>query len=297
MAPPIEPVAFKPALLLRVRIGPWAIPLWTLGVAAATGMAAVAAWVMPASTGSDEAAGAANVPAAVRPAPSAMPSPADSLPTAGATRAPATLLERATAGEREALDKLGKRPLAKRSSAESVALALGREAARLARVRQLGASLRKSAGSGISRADRAELFGLINDRQTSVVALAEVAKIEHPLGPDLLFQVWTATRERTDTTRLAEELLFSRDVRGRASPALAIVLNLRDTKDCPKTRDILASAIEHADRRSLVGLGRLQRRTGCGEGEREDCYACLRDGQAIEEAIQAAASREPPSFE
>ena len=124
-----------------------------------------------------------------------------------------------------------------------------------------------------------------------------MAKIEHPIGPDLLFHVWTATRERTDTTRLAEELLFSRDVRGRASPALAVVLDLRDTRDCPKTREILASAMKHADRRSLVGLGRLQRRTGCGEGEREDCYACLRDGQEIEGAIQAAAGREPPAFE
>jgi hypothetical protein len=292
-----EPLRFGSALRLRVKLGPLAFPLWALGLAAAVGAAAAAAWIAQPSADSGEELGTPTASVAGRLTPSATASPAGSLPTKDSKRGRDTLIDRATDGERKALDELAKRPPEERSSAESVALALGREAQRVARVRELGATLRKTADAGISRADLSELFGLVNDRLTSVVALAQVAKIEHSIGPDVLFHVWTATRERTDTTRLAEELLFSHDVRKRASPALAVVLDLRDTKDCAKVRGILTSATEHADRRSLVGLGRLKRRTGCGADGSEDCYACLRDGQEIEDAIKAAASREPPSFQ
>ena len=297
VTPPSEPLALKPALLVRAKLGPVAVPVWAFALLAAAGAAAVAVAMTPGTSDHDEALGATAASAAARLAPSALASNADSLPETKSKHAPATRIDRATAGEREALDEIAKRPPEERSSEESVALALGREAQRLDRVAELGLSLRKNADSGISQADLAELLSLVNDRQTSVLALAELVKIEHTIGPDLLFHIWTATRERTDTTRLAEELLFSRDVRKRASPALTVVLDLRDNKDCAKVREILTAAAEHADRRSLVGLGRLKRQNGCGADGSEDCYACLRDGQKIEDAIKAAAGREPPSFQ
>ena len=296
VTPPGEPLPLRAALLARTRLGPVALPGWALGLSAVLAVAGVSVWLAPAGTRADEPLSRTDASAPLVPVPSAIGPALDSPRAPHSKRAPSTLLERATAGDREALDDIARRPLDKRTAAEVLAHALGRDALRHAQVRALGKRLQKSAETGIEPKDFRELFDLINDRHTSVSALAEVAKIEHSIGPDLLFHVWTATRQRTDTTRLAEELLFSRDVRGRASPALAVVLNLRDTKDCGKVRDILASALKHADRRSLVGLGRLKRRTGCGAGERGDCYACLRDSQEIEEAIKAAAAREPPTF-
>ena len=158
--------------------------------------------------------------------------------------------------------------------------------------------LRKSKPALIEDAQvRRELLAFVNDPRTAVAALGAVATTAHSGAPDLLFHVWTATRERTDTTRLAEDLLFTKDVRANVSPALSIVLDLRDNRDCDSVRGILSRAIAHGDRRCLVALARLQGRTGCGAGQSEDCYPCLREGNELLQATDAAARRVPPSFE
>jgi hypothetical protein len=91
-----------------------------------------------------------------------------------------------------------------------------------------------------------------------------------------LYDVWIGTRERTETTALASELVYSEEVKKKASPALAVVLELRQEENCEKVIELLPRAREHADRRAIGQLKKLQLRRGCGDDELDDCYPCLR---------------------
>jgi hypothetical protein len=123
-----------------------------------------------------------------------------------------------------------------------------------------------------------------------------LASLPGPRSADILYHTWVGTSQRTQTTELAEELIYVNEVRSKASPALAVALDLRRAATCEQVAEVLPKAIEHGDRRSLHLLGRLVNRRGCGKGKREDCYPCLRDGDALADAIKAVRTREPPSL-
>jgi len=113
----------------------------------------------------------------------------------------------------------------------------------------------------------------------------------------VIYDVWIGTKERTETTQLAQELVLSKGVRAKASPALAVALDLRDDPSCEAASRIVDRAIEHGDRRSLRLLGNLTLRRGCGPRKSEDCYACLRGDHRLTDAITAVAKRNEPKLE
>jgi hypothetical protein len=252
--------------------------------------------------------GSAMVGSAGEPGAAAASAAADStLAAAASAEAPAasstssrsgrSLAERAAAGDPAALQTLKARSLSERTAAETLALARGRDAAKLNELAELEAKLQGQPGLSTSPPVTRQLLAFVRDPRTTTAALRTVARIRGPSGPDLLFYIWTSTSRRTQTTWLAQQLLFCKDVRPHASAALSIVLDLRDNQDCSKVRRILRSAIEHADRRALVALARLKRQSGCGPRQRQDCYACLRDGRDLQRAIDAATRRPRPSFD
>lgn len=145
------------------------------------------------------------------------------------------------------------------------------------------------------RAALAELRKLVADPNTAPAALAAAAELPGPAGADILYEIWTATPNRTATTELARALLHSKDVRAKASEALSIALELRLAETCAANRELLPRAQQVGDRRAFSVLSKLSRRQGCGPNKQQDCYACLRDGMDLEEATKATKARRAPS--
>lgn len=141
----------------------------------------------------------------------------------------------------------------------------------------------------------AQLRKLTLDPNTAHEALAAVAGLPSPQSADLLFEIWTATPNRTATSELARALLFSRDVRAKASAALSVALELRAAETCPANLELLPKAAQVADRRSTQPLAKLLRKQGCGPNKKQDCFACLRDGNQLNAAIAAAKGRRAPT--
>jgi hypothetical protein len=91
--------------------------------------------------------------------------------------------------------------------------------------------------------------------------------------------------------------LYSTDVRPKASPALAVSLDLRVAETCEQYQSILPKALTDGDRRALHLLAKLNAKRGCGPKKTEDCFACLRDkSDELTATVNAVKSRRPPSF-
>ena len=142
-----------------------------------------------------------------------------------------------------------------------------------------------------------ELLRLADDARTSTDALTAMTVLDAPTGADLLYEVWTHTPVRTEATDLARALVLSTDVRPKASPALAVALDLRLAERCEQYQAILPRALKDGDRRSTHLLLKLSGKHGCGPKKRDDCYACLREQpDELTATINAVKSRRPPEF-
>ena len=71
--------------------------------------------------------------------------------------------------------------------------------------------------------------------------------------------------------------------------------DLRRAETCEQSRDLLPRALSDGDRRSFNLLIKLKRKQGCGPNKRQDCYACLREGTALDDAIKAVKTRKAPT--
>jgi hypothetical protein len=111
-----------------------------------------------------------------------------------------------------------------------------------------------------------------------------------------LYEVWTGTPVRNDATELARQLVYSADVRSKASPSLAVALELRSAEKCEQFQAALPHALKDGDRRVLHLLTKQVAKRGCGPKKADDCYACLREGDELTATINAVKSRRPPTF-
>jgi len=217
------------------------------------------------------------------------------LPDAASGPITRSLLARAAAGEAEALQALEGRPAGERSAAEVLALADGKSVQRRAELDALARKIAQNAALGADPAAHHALAQYARDRETGREALRVMATLPAPYAADLIYDVWVGTKERNELTQLAEELVMTRDVRGKASPALAVALDLRKASSCEQSAAVLPRAIEHGDRRSQHLLGQLTTRRGCGPDHTQDC-TCLKDNAALGEAIKAVAKRQEPKY-
>jgi len=224
------------------------------------------------------------------------PSPA--LPSAGpaasAPPAATSLVERASTGDPAAIKQLEARPELDVDAA--LALSSGRMMQRRHELEKSGRELHQKPSLASDQGVRRGLISAARDPETAREALRIMATLPDAAGPDLLYETWTGTPRRTATTRLAEELVYEKSVRARATPALAVALDLRKAKSCEEDQKLLSAAKDHGDRRSLHLLALLQRRFGCGPHKRQDCYGCLRDSDELVDAIKAVRGRAPPKF-
>jgi hypothetical protein len=284
---------FGSAMLLRVRFAGGEVPLWSLVAplivigALAAALAAAAVSGAPSTTDSDEPAPAPSASAVAAREASPEPSPARSARPAPAGAPSAALTPPA---EAEGFDL---QP-GKYAAREVLGVAAKRAAREIEAAKQLRAALDRDPGLVEEPRTLSELRRLSDTPETGRIVLEAMAGLPAPIAPDLLYEVWTGTVQRNEITELARALLFSKDVRPKASPALAVALDLRVSADCQTNQAILPRAEKDGDRRSLHLLIQLQRKYGCGPNKRQDCNPCLRGGDALDNAIKAVKDRREP---
>jgi eukaryotic-like serine/threonine-protein kinase len=123
---------------------------------------------------------------------------------------------------------------------------------------------------------------------------AAFALLEDSLGEpgvDALIELSESTSAPPATRARAQKSLTRGSVRQKASPAAAIVLDLRAATTCEERRDVVGRAVEHADARAVPDLMALAKKGGCGRRRRHDCHPCLRKDDTLSRAIAAAEAR------
>ena len=219
-------------------------------------------------------------------------SPAPTLAAVPLSAAPASEKPRAAG-----LSELEGKAQASLSGSELLRLAEGRSERQREAAQALRRKVEASPALAKDKAVQTELLRLVADAETAHDALAAMTALEPPIGTDLLYEVWTGTALRTDTTELARALLYSTDLRPKASASLGVALDLRVAESCERYQAILPRALKDGDRRALHLLIKLTAKRGCGPKKNEDCYACLRDqADELTATINAVKSRRAPSY-
>jgi serine/threonine-protein kinase len=132
---------------------------------------------------------------------------------------------------------------------------------------------------------------LFKESQDDAFALLE-SKMG-PRGIDILYDIaWGASgKQYPQAAQRARHSLDLDDVRGRASPALSVLLEFRDAKTCEAKRSLLDRAGEHGDARMLATLMPYLATRGCGFLGHLDCYACMHKDTALRDAMDAITTR------
>jgi len=112
-------------------------------------------------------------------------------------------------------------------------------------------------------------------------------------GIDILYDIafGASGRQYPQAAARARHSLDADDVRGRASPALAVLLDFRDAKTCDAKRALLERAHDHGDARLLLVLQPYLASRGCGFLGQRDCYPCMHKDTALRDAMSAIEER------
>jgi len=197
----------------------------------------------------------------------------------------------------EQIARLKARPPESLNARELAVLAEAQSDEARAASKALRSKIESNPALGRDPALQKELLRFADDARTSTDALSAMAALDSPTGADLLYEVWTRTPVRTDTTDLARAFVYSSDVRPKASNALGVALDLRLAESCQQYKALLPKALKDGDRRSTHLLLKLSGKHGCGPKKRDDCYACLREQpDELTATINAVKSRRAPEF-
>jgi len=211
------------------------------------------------------------------PAKAARPEPAASATVAFAASAIATpTIAGPEKPEGAALAELEGKPSASLSAEQLLLLNAGHAKRKRSDVQALSRKLQQQPELAKDASVQAELLRWVADPDTADAALAAMTEAHSPIGADLLYEVWTSRSLPPATAELARSLLYSRDVRPSASPALAVALELRSADSCEALEVALPKALSDGDRRALAPLAKLNSRRSCGAKQTPDCYSCVR---------------------
>jgi hypothetical protein len=197
----------------------------------------------------------------------------------------------------------GSKPLAEVLQAEASmrsrldAIALGRHwsKARYDAVMTFVEELKRAPQKLDDKKVRVEVLNYVADRMVSRVVLETLAEVGTVRSLDLLYEIWIGSKERNETTQLAEALLLAKDVRKNASSALELSLALREKPTaCDAIARYVELAIKEGDRRSVMPLVTTSQRVNCGPSGDEECIQCLTEPKDMRKAIRLAAARGEP---
>jgi len=204
-------------------------------------------------------------------------------------------LDQIRRGDPEAMSALESRPRHLRTAEENLALAEGRSVRKKIALSVVRGELVSHQTPEQRRIVMGRLGPFIADGEAAKTSVAILAQVPGPEGPDALYEIWTRTPQRTELTSLARDLVFSADVRPRASESLAATLELRRAETCGQIRDALPAVWAHGDRRALTTLARIARMYSCQRGRSEECHPCLRGTVSLHDAIEAVRVRPAPA--
>jgi hypothetical protein len=212
-----------------------------------------------------------------------------------AAKRPVTLQERAEAGEGDALFKITSMPPDERNSALTLALERGHQAQKQSEFQEFQKSLQ--APAGLSQPNLSNRFlGYVTSPETMLVAFGDLLAWPGSTGPEVLYAVWEKAPGGSRAASLAQQLLHSEDQRGKATPALRTALDLRSATSCEDYLSVLPAVQRDGDQRCSATLRALKHRDGCGDDGQKDCFACLRDGTLLDDALTAIEKRVPPQL-
>jgi hypothetical protein len=136
------------------------------------------------------------------------------------------------------------------------------------------------------------LWKIVQKRETSERALRVLESGYGQRGVDILYDLVTTPAVRKDLRQTATTRLQSSEVQQNASPALRALLALQQANTCAEKKALLPTVERDGDARIMPELKALQSMTGCGKRGRADCYACLRHGLELENAIAVVKKRQ-----
>jgi serine/threonine-protein kinase len=147
-----------------------------------------------------------------------------------------------------------------------------------------------------SAVDTITLAIVVGAAQRPDTADEAFALLEGPLGApgvDGLLDVSTNKAVPAPTRTRATKDLARSDIRAKATPAAAVVLDMKGASTCSARRDWLDRAKENGDERVLAQLKAMKNPRGCGFLGIKDCWPCLRKDDSLEDTIRAVEARGP----
>jgi len=111
-------------------------------------------------------------------------------------------------------------------------------------------------------------------------------------GVDILYDLTLTPGVRKDIRKAAGTALYTTAAQNAASAALKVLLALQGASRCEDKLALLPKVESDADARALPLLTSMRVTVGCGKGKRNDCYACMRKGLQLENAIAAIRKRD-----
>jgi tRNA A-37 threonylcarbamoyl transferase component Bud32 len=290
-----ELVRRVPALERPVRVGGVVLPLFALvggGAVLALFGALLAVLIVPARSGRHP--------------------PGTSASAEGAALAPKNseeakhgeLVRRAEAGNRQALAVLEALPPKQRKLDD--ARALGRGYANAGEWTSAVAAYRTGVLSFTALRSDPDVLSDVRraceQESSSEEALRLAAHQLGEKGLDLLWDVWTATKNKPDraaVNRRVRQFLDDSAVREHATRELGLVFELERAEKrhrCGDAKALLPKVSEYGDARLLPILDRFKLTRGCGFVDLGDCWECLRGGKELARAREAAEKRPAPTF-
>jgi hypothetical protein len=206
------------------------------------------------------------------------------------SKGPLTLADRARTGDGDALYKITSLPQAERTSSLTLALEAGYQAQKLREFREFAKSL-SGASASLPAASMSRMVDYATSPETMLAAFQELTQWAGPMGPDVLYAVWEKAAGGSRAASLAQQLLYSADQRAKATPALIVALDLRSAANCDDYLRLLPAVLRDGDQRSSGTLRALRHNDGCGADGQQDCYACLRENSALEDALKTIEAR------
>jgi eukaryotic-like serine/threonine-protein kinase len=128
--------------------------------------------------------------------------------------------------------------------------------------------------------------------RTRAAVDASFALLEGPMGAHgaaIIFEL--AQSEKSDLRARAERVMATQRFGLAASPALGVVLQLRQAKNCQQRYAHLLKAKQVGDARALELLRRFEKTVDCAGVAKRDCNACMAADARLKQAIAAIEKR------
>lgn len=138
---------------------------------------------------------------------------------------------------------------------------------------------------------RGALFRAAQSSKAGAAAFRLLGGAMGSAGADIIYDLSQVPGVRPSVRSQAYTALASAEIERLASPQLRLLLAFSRTKHCAEVLELVQRAAVDGDRRVLPLLRKLGSTSGCGDGEADDCYPCLRTSNALNQAISSIERR------